>query len=110
MPIAAEMRELYPPEWPEISLRIREERAGWRCESTDEEGRRCEARQGEPHPVTGSAVVLTVGHLNQDPRDNREANLRAMCQRCHFAHDRLQNLLTRRRRRGAPDLLDEARA
>ena len=80
MPIRPEDRRLYPPDWPEISRAIREERAGWRCE-------RCGAANGLPHPVTGSRVVLTVAHLDHDPTNNDPSNLRALCQRCHNAHD-----------------------
>lgn len=36
-------------------------------------------------------VVLTVAHLDQDPGNNDRANLAALCQRCHFAHDRPHN-------------------
>jgi hypothetical protein len=32
--------------------------------------------------------VLTVAHLNHDPQDNRDENLKAMCQRCHLRYDR----------------------
>lgn len=52
----------------------------WRCE-------RCGATHGHPHPRTASIVVLTVAHLDQDPRNNDLANLLALCQRCHLAHD-----------------------
>lgn len=45
----------YPPNWKEISLRIRE-REEWRCKW-------CGAINGEPHPDTGSIVVLTTAHL-----------------------------------------------
>ena len=109
MPIARDQRHRYPPDWRDISLRIRAERARWRCEAVVD-GRRCKARQGKPHPVTGSVVVLTVGHLNHRPEDNAEANLRAMCQRCHLAWDREHHRLRRRRNRGEPDLLEPADA
>ena len=32
-------------------------------------------------------VVLTVAHLNHDTGDNRDDNLRALCQQCHNRHD-----------------------
>lgn len=32
-------------------------------------------------------IVLTIAHLNHDPRDNRDENLAALCQRCHLAYD-----------------------
>ena len=99
MPIKAENRSKYPKEWPLISRLIRKYRAGGRCECTGECGTkhyvdpsqvevRCAARNGEPHPVTGSKVVLTVAHLDHNPANNRESNLKAMCQRCHLRYDK----------------------
>ncbi|HEX9837111.1 MAG TPA: hypothetical protein VGB90_09670 [Alphaproteobacteria bacterium] len=80
MPIRPENRSLYPPDWPEISRRIREDRANNACEW-------CGAKNGEPHPETGSRVVLTVAHLNHDPGDCDDDNLAALCQRCHNRYD-----------------------
>ena len=31
--------------------------------------------------------MLTVAHLNHDTTDNRDENLKAMCQRCHLRMD-----------------------
>ena len=99
--------ERYPDDWEKISLRIRSERADWRCEW-------CGASHGRPHPVTGSRVVLTVAHLGaplpdgtpgnkRDKMDVRAENLAALCQRCHLNYDRDEHLAnaaaTRRRRR-----------
>jgi len=67
-------RELYPDDWEAISLRIRE-RAGWRCEW-------CGVEYGQPNPITGSTVVLSVAHLDHDPSNCADDNLRALCQRC----------------------------
>ncbi len=70
----------YPANWSEISRRIRE-RDGNKCKW-------CGAENHQPHPVTGSKVVLTVAHiLNEDPMDVREENLAALCQRCHNTFD-----------------------
>jgi len=71
--------ERYPENWKEISLRIRE-RAGNRCEF-------CGAENHQPHPETGSVVVLTVAHLDHDPMNCSDENLRALCQRCHLRYD-----------------------
>ena len=63
-------------------------------------GWRCLAVNGEPHPATGSRVVLTVAHLDHDPRNSDPDNLRAMCQRCHNRYDlpaRRANAQARRR-------------
>jgi hypothetical protein len=63
-PIRAAEQRRYPRNWPEISKAIRFDRAGGRCECTGERGAghegRCEARHRQPHPVTGSKVVLTA--------------------------------------------------
>lgn len=96
MPIQPENRARYPAEWPLISLWVRV-CAAWRCEW-------CDAQQVQPHPVTGSRVVLTVAHvLNPAPEDVRPANLAALCQRCHLNHDRAHHLavqaVNRQRRR-----------
>lgn len=92
MPIRPENRARYPRDWPAISLRIRKERAGDRCECQGECGHdhagRCPETNGAPHSVTGSTVVLTVAHLDDTPEHCADANLRAMCQRCHLAYDR----------------------
>jgi hypothetical protein len=89
-------RELYPANWRDISLTIRE-RAGWRCEF-------CGAAQGEPHPETGSRVVLTVAHLDHNPQNCAPDNLRALCQCCHLRYDAQEHARhaaeTRRQRRG----------
>lgn len=91
MPISAEDRKRYPADWPKISKRIRYGRAEGRCECAGECGTghpgRCQAREGQPHPVTSSQVVLTVAHLDHTPENCADENLRAMCQRCHLAYD-----------------------
>jgi 5-methylcytosine-specific restriction endonuclease McrA len=79
MPILPENKKRYPKNWSLISARIRA-RAGDACEW-------CDAQNGEPHPVTGAKVVLTVAHLNHNPGDNRDQNLAALCQKCHNSYD-----------------------
>lgn len=79
MPIRPERKALYPADWKAISLRKREA-AGWRCEW-------CPAENAKPHPVTGSTVVLTVAHLDHDETNVSDANLAALCQRCHLRYD-----------------------
>jgi hypothetical protein len=91
MPIRPENKARYPADWAEISERIRHRRARRRCECRGEcgehKGRRCAARNGHPHPATGSKVVLTVAHLDHEPENNDDENLRAMCQKCHNRYD-----------------------
>lgn len=114
-------RTKYPPNWDEISQRIRD-RAGNKCEKcgvangltiwrsrydpTDyawDNGTCFISSWGYPisdlldYRQQAIKVVLTVGHLNHDPSDNRDENLKAMCQRCHLNHDRKDNQRRKRR-------------
>jgi len=89
MPIKPENRKLYPPDWDKIRVEILN-RAGHACEGSPEYPD-CRAGDRQPHPVTGSKVILTIAHMDQDPTNNGEPgnrpNLRALCQRCHLTHD-----------------------
>lgn len=82
----------YPDGWHEFSRYIREVRAGNRCE-------RCPAVNGEPHPITGSIVVLTVAHLDHDRTHMNPARVAALCQLCHNTLD--APVRAHRRRYGA---------
>ena len=109
MPIRPENKARYPKDWKAVSKRIRR-RARNRCECKGECGLqhfrvgkrqidlppslqvtkrvfRCQAVNGELHPHTKAKVVLTVAHLNHEPEDCRDENLRAWCQRCHNRYD-----------------------
>lgn len=112
MPARPENAALYPPDWPSISLAVRS-RAGWRCEECGVENRawgwrdssgafhRVRARPlkdagyGRPpfelrigdNVVRIIEIVLTAAHLNHNPADCRQENLRAWCQRCHLIYD-----------------------
>lgn len=104
MPIRPENRRRYPPDWPEISLHIRQDRAQGHCECAGECRRHthaCQAQHGRPHPVTGSRVVLTVAHLDHTPENVSPDNLRAMCQRCHLSYDAAHHAATAARTRAA---------
>lgn len=79
-------RRRYPPDWPEISHRIRFERAGGVCEVPG-----CGAVHGEPHPITRKKVKLQTAHLNRRPEETSDDQLLAMCARCHFMYDRADN-------------------
>jgi hypothetical protein len=79
---------------------------------------RCAAVNGEPHPVTGSRVVLTVAHLcrcrDREGRKCGEADhLAALCQRCHLSLDRADHLAharaNRHSRRAVADLFPDTR-
>lgn len=85
MPIRPENRDRYPPDWPQIRARILV-RADNRCEGSPQYPD-CRIENGAAHPVTGSRVVLTIGHLDHTPENCDPANLRAWCQRCHLTYD-----------------------
>lgn len=89
MPIKKENRHKYPPNWPAISRHIRFVRAKNRCEV-------CGAQNYKPHPVTGSKVILTTAHLDHNPANCEESNLKAMCQKCHNTYDREHRQATRK--------------
>ncbi|MFE2462961.1 hypothetical protein [Streptomyces sp. NPDC059402] len=102
MPIRPENLHRYPRDWPQISARIRFERAGGRCECTGHcglvhPGGRCPALHEQTHPDTGSMVALTTAHLNHTPEDVREENLLAACQLCHLRIDHGHHRVTRSR-------------
>jgi hypothetical protein len=109
MPIRPCQKARYPKDWRAISLSVRE-RAGWRCEGSPGFYPDCRAAHGEPHPLTGSKVVLTVAHLDHAPENNNPSNLRAMCQRCHLTYDAKEHgknaRVTRFLKMGQPDLLE----
>ena len=69
----------YGPNWKILRYKILD-RAQGKCEL-------CSAGIKEPHPITGSKVVLTVHHVNFNIQDNRDYNLIALCQRCHLRLD-----------------------
>lgn len=118
-PIRESERHRYPANWAEIRAAILE-RAGDRCECDgrcesphctaspvvrigrerveriDRDGlTRCRAVNREPHPSTGSRVVLTIAHLDHTPENCDPDNLRAMCQACHLSYDRDHHAATR---------------
>ncbi len=62
----------------------------------------------EVSDVRLTRVVLAAAHLDNNPTNNRLANLRSLCQRWHMLHDRpfhlAQRWLTYRRRWAIGDL------
>lgn len=111
MPILAENMEKYPgggihsKEWQTIRVTTRQ-RSGDCCEGSPKYPD-CRAANGEPHPETGSIVVLTVAHLNHDPADNDPANHKHWCQRCHNTYDQAHRAETRRNKKAVGDLFGE---
>ena len=54
-------------------------------------------------------IVLTIAHLNHVAGDDRDENLKALCQWCHLNYDKLHHRETRARRKDAGrPLLKEA--
>ena len=110
MPIRAENRDRYPADWPEITRRIKVDRASGRCECDGRCGRpadhldvdgRCRNRHGQPAHGTGSKVVLTTAHLDHVPEHCDDDNLMAACQGCHLHYDRAHHAETRATSRAA---------
>ncbi len=107
-PIKAAERARYPANRPTIRKTILL-RAGNRCEGSPRYPD-CRAANRQPHPVTGSTVVLTIGHLDHTPEHCEPWNLRAWCQRCHLAYDEQHHArsayMTRRAHRATADLFE----
>jgi hypothetical protein len=108
MPIRPENRARYPKDWRTAIVPAVRARSGNRCEGSPAYPE-CRAINGEPHPVTGSKVVLTVAHLDHDDLETRDiSRMRHWCQRCHNTYDqphRQRNAsVTRHEKRGQPNL------
>lgn len=92
MPIRKENIGRYPKDWKKIRERILT-RAHNKCEW-------CGAPNHLPHFQTGSMVVLTIMHLDHQPENCDDSNLKAACQKCHNSYDmpaRVQGVRNRRR-------------
>ena len=95
VPIRPENRSRYPADWKLRSHFVRFIRARGCCEW-------CGAKHGEPHPITGSKVVLTAAHVyDHRPEAASLLNLAALCQRCHNRHDSAMRRAGTRERRAA---------
>ena len=46
--------------------------------------------------VKTTHIYLATAHLDHDPSNSRQRNLRAFCQRCHIIHDKAEHLRRRR--------------
>lgn len=130
MPIKPENKSLYPKDWPQISKAIRE-RAEHRCEFCGINNYEVGARDKKgkwhsEHSINGmksddgirlfgdfpkmKKIVLTVAHLDHDPRNCDPANLRALCQQCHLRYDTKHHsetsAKTREKKRGLRSLFE----
>lgn len=104
MPIRPSEKARYPKDWKDISA-LRREIAEWRCECSGECGLhpwgRCVERHGKPAKFAKGKVILTVAHLDHQPENCADNNLKAMCQRCHLRYDREHHAETARATREA---------
>ena len=135
MPIRPHLREFYRgPAWAETRRRILK-RAGNCCEQCHVPNSEVIARvdshpgwwftlDGEAHDAAGElrgmfrgseltpdrfvTIVLTIAHLNHTPGDDRDENLKALCQRCHLVHDKGHHKETRTDRKDSRRPLLEA--
>ena len=95
MPIAPDMVKRYPIDWHLRRRFILKYRSDGRCEW-------CGAINHEPHPNTGSVVMLTIAHVfDKRPEVANLLNLAALCQRCHLNWDRKEHRFNRIRNRMA---------
>ena len=129
MPIKPENKDRYPKDWKEISRRIREDRAGNKCEGCKIENHNIILRgewNGGPayqdmdgwiynadtsERIGGSTlgdvdptgnrqaiqIVLTVAHLDHNPENCEDENLKAWCQRCHNRYDQPHRAANRKK-------------
>lgn len=93
MPIKPELRHHYGKTWRTVTRPRILERAGNCCEQCGVQNRVAVWRNGRDwstthfegaHPIW---VVLTIAHLNHTAGDDRDDNLKALCQWCHLNLD-----------------------
>lgn len=118
MPIRKELQHLYRgPVWRETRKRILN-RAKQECEVCGKPNRRrvyvTRDGSGTWFPFAPShylhilikdrtvhliECVLTIAHLDHDPTNNADSNLKALCQACHLKHDQKFHFANARRTR-----------
>lgn len=96
MPIRRDLRHFYKGEaWQAIRKRIRE-RAGDKCEQC-----------GKPNGIW--RIQCGVAHLDHNPANNSDDNLKWLCRKCHLLWDKTHHADTRKERKDqARPLLKEA--
>lgn len=122
MPIRPENKKLYPKNWPEIREKIKA-RAGNKCDICGVENHAIGYRTliGEfvkvcmpdddkweevrDAPKKCFRIVCTVMHLNHDPTDNRDENLKFGCQKCHNNYDAKFRAENRKRNKQQMELI-----
>ncbi|HMV45170.1 MAG TPA: hypothetical protein PK079_26295 [Leptospiraceae bacterium] len=109
MPIKPENKNLYPKNWKEISLAVRQ-RANGKCEfcgienyslghwvndrfiKSEEAWNEMNSNgvdlyESIPTEKPFVKIVLTVAHLDHNPSNCDDSNLKALCQKCHLTYD-----------------------
>ncbi len=139
MPIRESERRRYPKDWPQISKRVRE-RADNKCEQCNaingelivrgegddagtymrphgevhcaQTGKELGMARGSEYEGRFVKIVLTVAHLDHQPENCADDNLKAWCQKCHLAYDaehhRANAERTRRSRKACADMFDDS--
>ena len=110
----------YPADWPKIRQRIME-RAGYQCEhcgidrytvyllesgnrlpiligDTFKEANTLRHRMMKTMGRTIKVIRLTTAHLHHDEwnHDVSDEDLACLCEKCHFAHDKIDNQLRKK--------------
>jgi hypothetical protein len=119
MPIKPENRHRYPADWKQVRERILK-RANWRCEHPGCRARHgvtgywldarwvdlpaslwaAGAKVGDRIACADGGkikiikIVLTIAHLDHQPENCADDNLRAWCQRHHLAYDAKHHVIT----------------
>jgi len=83
------IKNRYPENWGYIRQKILFERANNKCEKCGKENHSMKAK-------SGGRIVLTLAHIDHDEKNNSPENLLALCQACHFAMDKADNLRRRK--------------
>jgi 5-methylcytosine-specific restriction endonuclease McrA len=108
MPIRPELRHFYGREWRTLIRPRILKRDNHRCAQCGVANYEVGIRDGpffQPVPVRRrrgrklTRIVLTIAHLNHIAGDDRDDNLKALCQRCHFLHDLEQHHVSRSTRK-----------
>lgn len=112
-------RQRYNKNWESVSQRIRLERADDKCEICKVKNGRIikRSKDGTWRYITAeeinfiedykiihktkhfptlkkfkvTQIILTVAHLDHNEKNDYDTNLRCMCHRCHFLHDKQNN-------------------
>lgn len=131
MPISPENKQKYPKDWPEIRQRILA-RAKNKCENCGVDNNAIGFRDKESlfhylddadlyeaehywidipekagYSISGFKIfkiVLTIAHLDHNPENCNDDNLKALCQLCHNRHDAKHRAQTRKEKREAGQL------